>query len=131
MPFYASADILDILEAMGTLLYPVALTLQLPIYVYILVMEKADRLRELMKSHGMKMSAYLITNYLFNYVLYIVVVAFFWTSGVLIDIRFFKQTDPLVLFLFLFGWGHALISLGFFFSTFLNSKRAGKDIRCH
>ena len=40
-------------------------------------------------------------------------------------LRFFMQTDPAILFLFFFGWGHALVVMGFFFSSFISSPRAG------
>ena len=33
--------------------YPLVLSLQLPIYLYLFVLEKADKLRELMHMHGM------------------------------------------------------------------------------
>jgi len=50
---------LVIVEAFGTFLYPIALSLQLPIYIFMLVMEKADRLREMMKSMGLRTSSYI------------------------------------------------------------------------
>lgn len=124
MPYFASANVLDILEIFGTFLYPIALTLQLPIYISIIVWEKEEKLREMMKGQGMKMWTYWITNYIFDITLYAAVILFFWVSGAIVGIRFFTQTDPFVLIIFFFGWGNALISLGFFCSSFLNSKRA-------
>eukprot|EP01116_Phalansterium_solitarium_P019773 TRINITY_DN564_c0_g2_i1.p1 TRINITY_DN564_c0_g2~~TRINITY_DN564_c0_g2_i1.p1 ORF type:complete len:1819 (+),score=747.59 TRINITY_DN564_c0_g2_i1:87-5543(+) len=124
MPYYATADVLAILEAFGTFLYPVALTLQLPIYISIIAWEKEERLREMMKSQGMRMSTYYFTNYLFNMVLYSLVIAFFWVVGVAVGIRFFTQTHWSTLLVFFIGWGQALIQLSFFLSTFINTKRA-------
>jgi hypothetical protein len=136
MPTFAEANILAALEIVGTLLYPIALTLQLPIYIYILVMEKSEKLTELMKSHGMKArhcifsSSVLfthrdiLTNFLFNFALYVIVIGFFWIVGVGIKIRFFAQTAPSTLFMFFLGWGLSLVSMSFLLSTFLNSKRA-------
>lgn len=59
-----------------------ALTLQLPIYLYILVWEKEEKLREMMKSHGMQMPAYYASHYIFSFALYSLVIAFFWLTGV-------------------------------------------------
>lgn len=86
MPYFASADILAILEIFGTFLYPIALTLQLPIYLSIIVWEKEEKLREMMKAHGLKMSVYWLSNYIFDLLLYAIVVAFFWLSGFAVGI---------------------------------------------
>ena len=39
------------------------------------------------------------------------------------NLRFFVQTDPFLLFMVLLGWGHALVSLGFLLSAFIGSRR--------
>jgi ABC-type multidrug transport system ATPase subunit len=124
MPYYASANLLAILEAFGAFLYPVALCLQLPIYIYLLVLEKSQKLKDMMQAHGMQSRHYVATNYIFFYLLYMLAFGFLWLSGLAAEIRFFTQTDPLLLFLFLFGWGHCLIALAFLISTFLSSPRA-------
>lgn len=108
----------------GIILYPIALSIQLPVYIYILVLEKSEKLKELMKSHGMSNTAYIFTNYLFNFVFYVIIIILFWVFGIIINLRFFTQTNPITMILLFFGWGNALISLAFFFSSFLNTKRA-------
>jgi len=123
MPYKARADLLVILELFGTFLYPLALALQLPIYIYILVLEKADKLREMCKSMGMRLQEYYITYYIFCFVIYACVIAFFWLAGVLIKIRFFTQTSPWILFVFFFGWGNCLIFFAIFVSAFISSKQ--------
>eukprot|EP00002_Diphylleia_rotans_P007930 TRINITY_DN1758_c0_g1_i16.p1 TRINITY_DN1758_c0_g1~~TRINITY_DN1758_c0_g1_i16.p1 ORF type:complete len:1757 (-),score=347.90 TRINITY_DN1758_c0_g1_i16:421-5691(-) len=124
MPFEEESDWYLIIELFGTILYPLALTIQLPIYVYLIVMEKQEKLREMMKSSGMKMRTYWLSNYVFFMVLYSAVIIFFYLSGLAIELRFFTQTDPAVIILFFFLWGNALIAFSFLLSTFLNSKRA-------
>lgn len=124
IPYFASTNILDLLEIFGTFLFPIALTLQLPIYISIIVWEKEEKLREMMKCQGLKMWTYWLTNYLFDMILYAAVIFFFWISGIIVGIRFFTQTNPLLLLFFFFGWGNSLISLGVFFSSFLSSKRS-------
>eukprot|EP00001_Collodictyon_triciliatum_P102252 17973_1 len=70
------------------------------------------------------MRTYWFSNYIFFLMLYSAVIFFFYVSGVLIEIRFFTQTDPAVLLWFFYLWGNALISFSFLLSTFLNSKQA-------
>jgi hypothetical protein len=103
MPYLFDPDILRYIEgvkelsiysfeltslAAGALLYPIAMTLQLPVYTYLLVLEKKKKLTEMMKMHGMKDWHYYFTNYCFCFFLYSVVAAFFWVSGILVKLRY-------------------------------------------
>uniref|UniRef100_A0A7S3G9R0 ABC transporter domain-containing protein n=1 Tax=Palpitomonas bilix TaxID=652834 RepID=A0A7S3G9R0_9EUKA len=124
MPFYKSLDILAAIELFGSFLYPLALSLQLPIYVYIICLEKEERLREMMKSMGMKMWKYWVANYVYNFSIYGVVVIVFALVATLVRIRFFTETNPLLLFFLFLGWGLSLVSLSFLIGSLLNSKRA-------
>jgi hypothetical protein len=85
-------------RAFGTILYPVALSLQLPIYIYLLVLEKSQKLKSMMQQHGMKSWHYVLTNYTFFLMLYSLVVGFFWISGIAVQIRFFVQVHFLLKF---------------------------------
>ena len=80
-------------------------------------------MKQLMLCHGMTNSSYIATNYLFSYLYYSIIAILFWIFGALIGLRLFTQTNFITVFLFLFAWGHALISLAFLFATFINSKR--------
>ncbi|KNC49900.1 ABC transporter [Thecamonas trahens ATCC 50062] len=123
MPYYAKADLLVVLEIFGTMLYPVAITLQLPVYLYLLVLEKSLKLREMMKTMGLRTLPYIATNYGFFFGLYCLVIAFFWATGGLVQIRFFVQTGPSTLAAFFIGWGMALVGLAFFFASFVSSRQ--------
>jgi len=59
----------------------------LPIYIFILVLEKKSKVREMMKSHGMKTWHYYLVNYIFFFVLYAASLAFFWISGIAVNLR--------------------------------------------
>jgi hypothetical protein len=124
MPEYKSQDIFALLEVFGTFLFPIALSLQLPIYIYILVLEKFEKLREMMLSHGMRNWQYHLTNYVFFYLLYALVVIFFWIAGLIFKMRFFTYTHWSTLLVFFVGWGFSLVSLAHFLSSLLNSPRA-------
>lgn len=106
MPFIFNPDILAFVEgenvmnavfidrlAAGALLYPIAMTLQLPVYTYLLVLEKKKKLTEMMKMHGMKDWHYYFTNYCFCFFLYTLVSAFFWLSGIAVQLRYVLRTS--------------------------------------
>ena len=107
-------------EALSYILFPFALTFLLPVFMSVIVYEKEEKIRELMKMSGMKMSYYWAVNYCYNYALYLLVVTVFTAVALLVEIRLWTQTSPTVLFVLLFLWGHALVSLAFLLSTFLS-----------
>lgn len=60
---------------------------QLPVFIFLLVLEKRTKVREMMKMHGMKTWQYYLVNYLFFFLLYSLSLAFFWIAGILVDLR--------------------------------------------
>jgi ABC-type multidrug transport system fused ATPase/permease subunit len=90
----------------------------------ILVLEKFEKLREMMLSHGMQLWHYNLTNYIFFATLYTFIGAFFWVSGIGFSLRFFSDTHWSTLLVWFVGWGLAVISLAFFLSSLINSPRA-------
>jgi len=88
-----------------------------------LALEKAEKLRELMLIHGMRQWQYHLTNYVFFYLLYAIVAAFFWIGGFTSSMRFFTQTHWSTLLAFNIGWGFSLVSMAFLLSAFVNSPR--------
>jgi len=124
MPKWEQPDILVIVEIFGSFLYPLVLSLQLPVYLYVAVMEKEERLTEMQLCMGCRPWVMYTTTVALNLSFYAAVVAFFWLGGLYIEIRFFCETSPALLFLFFAGWGSALVSLGLVLSACLNSKRA-------
>ena len=115
MPMIETPNLLAIVEIFGSFLYPMALTLQLPVYIFIIVLEKETKLRELQKTMGMSMSLYWLASTTFNLMLYSAVAAFFWIVGVAVELRFFAQT----------GWGlllcFFLVSSSWYFSSFVTN----------
>ena len=103
MPYLALADLLDALEALGVFLYPVALSIPLPILVYLLASEKDNRLREIQRVHGMSMVSYYASLLLHGGAVYAFSALFLAVGGIAISLRFFSQTSPWVLFLFFAG----------------------------
>jgi ABC-type multidrug transport system ATPase subunit len=123
MPEVKSESILAIVEIFGSFLYPMALTLQLPVYSFLIVLEKETRFRELSKIMGQKSSTYWASTLVFNLSIYAVVAACFWGAGAFLKLRFFVQTSGSLLFCFLLLWGLALSAMSMLISAFVSSSR--------
>jgi hypothetical protein len=131
MPMIAdSSTVLDkIFSLTGASLYPIALSLLLPVFMYAIVLEKEERLQEMMKMNGMKMRYYWIVNYLWNLTMYLVAALIFYIFGRYILVTaFFTDTGFFPLFIVIFGWGLAQVSLSFFFQNFLSKARSATSI---
>jgi hypothetical protein len=87
-----------ILNIMGTCLYPLALSLMLPVYLYTLVLEKEEKIKAMMKMNGLKMKYYWIVNYFWFVFLYCLVALLFFVIGYYqIRLPFFLDTNKLIL----------------------------------
>ncbi|RZK04313.1 MAG: hypothetical protein EOO43_22500, partial [Flavobacterium sp.] len=73
--------LLKLLSMTEAILYPISLSLLLAVFMYTLVLEKEERLREMMKMNGMKMGTYWLVNYLWSFVLYLPSAVFFLLFG--------------------------------------------------
>ena len=109
--------ILDkIFSIVGASLYPIALSLLLPVYMYSIVLEKEERLQEMMKMNGMKIKYYWFVNYLWDFTLFMIACLIFMFFGsFILETSFFTDTSQVVLWTVLIGWGLAQVSLSFFF----------------
>lgn len=123
-PELVTADILQLLNLVGAFLYPVAMNLSIPMFVYLLVMEKENRVKSLMQFHGMSNTAYIASNFLFCLFIYLVLASLFWSMAALMNLSVFVETAVSTFGMFWFLWGLCLISVSFFLSTFVNSKSA-------
>ncbi|RYE84899.1 MAG: ATP-binding cassette domain-containing protein, partial [Methanosarcinales archaeon] len=117
-------NFLQFVEVIGAVLYPIALTLQLPLFVFITVLEKEERLVELQRAMGLRYTAYVSCSYLLNFALYAVVVAFFWGAGRALQFTLFTGTSQALLLACFVGWGLALCSMAQLLSTFLWTRIA-------
>jgi hypothetical protein len=63
------------------MIFPLCMSMGLPVFLYQIVLEKETRLIENMKINGMKMSKYWKVNYLFNLVFYLITAILFVFSG--------------------------------------------------
>lgn len=118
-----------ILNALGIITYPVLLALGLPVFLQTIVLEKEQRLIQNMKINGLRMSNYWYVNYIFFFLLYLVVMGCYLGFGRYISrLTLFTDTDILLLFLTFFGWGLCQVSQAFFLSSFLNDSQTASMI---
>jgi hypothetical protein len=82
-----------------------------------------------MKMNGMKISSYWLVYFLFNFALSLLTNLIFVIFGLLLTkMRFFYETDPLLIIVVLVGWSLSQIGMAVFFQTFLNKSRSANII---
>ena len=117
-------NIQRVINLVGTLFYPISISLLMPLFMYNIVIEKERQLIEIMKINGLKMRNYWISYFIFDYIVYAVTMIFFIIFGTYVfGLNLFKETDFLLVFLTLVIWGYAQIALAFFFQAFLSNGR--------
>ena len=83
----------------------------------------------MMKMNGMKISSYWTVYFIFNLVLSLLTNIIFVILGIfLTNMRFFLESDPILLAIVLLGWSLAQIGMAVFFQTFLNKSRSANII---
>ena len=100
MPQYEEGTMENLVEIFGSFLYPIALILQLPLYMYVTVMEKEKGLRQAQLNSGMSLLAYHASTFLFNLLLYALIVSFMVVVGHAVGLSFFAETSHAVLGVF-------------------------------
>lgn len=90
--------LMKLINIAGASLFPLSLSLLLPVFMYSIVLEKEERLLEMMKMNGLKMRNYWLVSFVFNFSLYIIMTAIFFLFGnVLLKLSFFTETDAGIL----------------------------------
>lgn len=118
-----------VINFIAILVFPISLSLLFPVFLYTVVLEKEEKLIQMMKMNGMKISSYWFVYFIFNLLLGIITnLIFFFFGYFLLGNRFFTETDFAILFLTLFGWLLAQIGLAVFFKTFLSSARSANIV---
>jgi len=123
MPYVTLAPLADVASFFAIFMLPLCLSFLLPVFVYGIVLEKQEKLRSMMLMMGLQMRWYWLVNYLFNFVMYIIVCLVVVIISLAFSLRIFTQTNPLILFISLLLWGYALNSLGILVSAFFSSSR--------
>lgn len=118
-----------LINTVATIIFPLALSLLLPVFLYLVVLEKEEKLIQMMRMNGMSILNYWAINFLYNLVISLATNTVFYLYGYFfLDISFFRQTSLAVLALIFLGWILAQIGLSMFFQVFLSSSRAANII---
>eukprot|EP01080_Neovahlkampfia_damariscottae_P005388 gene5388-9195_t len=105
----------------GFLTIPVLLLLPLPVFLYTIVLEKTENIREMMKLMGLKMQYYWIVFFTFNYLIYLFIAISTFLLCLAFQFKFALYGNPLITLLILFIWGFTLISYSIFLSSISRS----------
>ena len=88
----------------GSTLFPFSLSLLLPIFMYIIVHEKEEKLIMMMRMNGLRMSNYWLVNYLFMVSFSLITYTVFYIAGYWVfELNFFTDTDPKLLAIILYA----------------------------
>lgn len=119
----------NIINTISALIFPIALSLLFPVMLYGLVLEKEERLVQMMKMNGMKISNYWLVYFIFNFILCTITnIVFFLLGAFVLKTQFFISTSPILLILVAVGWSISQIGLAAFFQTFLSKSRSANII---
>lgn len=90
--------LMKIINLAGASLFPLSLSLLLPVFMYAIVLEKEEKLLEMMKMNGLKMRNYWFVTYIFNFSMYFIMIVIFFVFGyALLELSFFTETHPGIL----------------------------------
>ena len=105
-------------------IYPISLSLLIPLFMYNIVYEKEKKIFEFLKINGIKMRYYWISNFIFNYIIYLIVaILFFLFEAYIFNINYFAKTSFILVLLTLLGWGIGQIGLSYFFQAFISKEK--------
>eukprot|EP01132_Coremiostelium_polycephalum_P010969 gene10969-13436_t len=110
----------DLISLLGPILYIFIFQLILPVILRLILYEKENKLREIMKMMGLEMKTYWLVTYIFSYLIYLVAMLLVWALAAIFRFKYFTINNGLPLFLFIFIWGHLLVSFAFFLSVFFS-----------
>ena len=127
----ASTDafVASLLNTISALVFPLGLSLLFPVFLYSLVLEKEQRLVQMMKMNGMRITNYWFVYFIFSMLLCLVTnLVFFLMGAFVLKTQFFEKTSALIIIVVALGWALAQISLAAFVQTFLSKARSANII---
>ena len=86
-----------IINFVGAGIFPLSLALLLPVFMYSIVLEKEEKLIQIMKMNGMAIYNYWLVNFVFDYFLYFITVIVFLVFGcAILQLQAFTSTSPML-----------------------------------
>ena len=118
-----------LINTVATIIFPLSLSLLLPVFLYLIVLEKEERLIQMMRMNGMKITNYWAINFLYNFLISILTNLVFYGFGVLfLENSFFKEVAGSVVIVVFLGWILSQIGMAMFFQVFLSGSAAANII---
>ncbi|EFA80037.1 ABC transporter A family protein [Heterostelium album PN500] len=111
----SNIDSFPYMQAM--LFLPIVFTFIFPVFVFNLVQEKEKKLFQVMSMMGLKNITYILSNYLFFIILYLIIATVMIVMGLGGSLPYFLK-EPFRIILLIVVYGFALVSLAFLFSAF-------------
>merc|ERR1711916_133661 len=98
-PRIEEGESVDIVTIFARFLYIYVFQLTMPVMLSAMVFEKEAKLLEIMRMMGLRISAYWLVSYVFNFLLYFISMIFFWILAAIAGFRFWTENDPSIIFL--------------------------------
>ncbi|CAM0910277.1 unnamed protein product [Alopecurus aequalis] len=113
----------EIASVLGQVFFTWIIELLFPVILTYLVYEKQQKLKIMMKMHGLKDGPYWIISYVYFFALSAVYMIWLVFFGSLIGLRFFTANDYSIQFVFYLIYINLQIALAFFASSFFSSVK--------
>ncbi|EFA80034.1 ABC transporter A family protein [Heterostelium album PN500] len=114
---YVNFNIDTLSYMMGLFFLPIVFTFIFPVFVFNLVQEKEKKLFQVMSMMGLKNITYILSNYLFFIILYLIIATVMIIMGCAGSLPYFLK-EPFRIILLIVVYGFSLVSLAFLFSAF-------------
>ncbi|CAK7322852.1 unnamed protein product [Dovyalis caffra] len=121
MPKHATKLKLDIASLLGTLFFTWVVIQLFPVVLTALVYEKQQKLRIMMKMHGLGDGPYWMISYMYFLAISSLYMFVFVIFGSIVGLKFFTLNDYLIQFVFYFLYINLQISLAFLVSAFFSN----------
>lgn len=101
-------------------LFPIALCLGFPLMLFVIVMEKDEKIKDLLDINGLVTSNYWVTFFVYNFIsLELTVLVFLVVGRIYVDINFFTKSNMFLVFWFLSAWNCSQIGFVLFVGKFI------------
>lgn len=119
----------NMFQLLNVIFYPFAIGLCLPIILSSLAIEKEERIHDLLKTNGMSMFKFYLSNFAFWFVFCSIVTFIFFLGGyVILDDTFFSNNSFGHIFFFSLGWNIQQIVFAFFILSMISTRGAASAI---
>lgn len=112
------------INVVGAGLYPLGLSLLLPLFLYAIVSDKEEKLIEIMRMNGLKLKYYWISTFCFNFVISMITFSVFYIFGRFVLQLTFFYSSWVLFWVVLVGWAIAQISMTNLVQIFIRNGKS-------